>query len=167
MTRMKDASLQANSYTYNSVINAFARRGDVEQGEVWFAEMLAHGVKPTIVSYTSLLNACANSNDTLRPSRREDADRIFRDCIKHGVRPNQITMRTLDRIFGKERKTATGRQTSDRESPSSKSTSDRRNNDFVTRALPRQVDSPSRDTFDFANRAANQTKCLETKPISL
>jgi pentatricopeptide repeat protein len=65
--------------TYNTVLNAFARRGQPENAEAILDEMYREYItgrnpscKPTVVSYTTLMNAWGKSHLPEAPARAED-----------------------------------------------------------------------------------------------
>jgi len=63
---MKETQVQATVASYNSVINAFAQKGDVKRAEQWFKRMKEAQVQPNVTSYNSVINACAQKGDVNR-----------------------------------------------------------------------------------------------------
>lgn len=54
---MRDAHVQPNVYTYNALMAACGRAGDVEALEAVWAEMVAAGLQPSVASHTVVLDA--------------------------------------------------------------------------------------------------------------
>ncbi len=52
--------------TYNTVISACAKRGDMERLERWLARMEEENVVPNAITYTSVISACAKGGDVER-----------------------------------------------------------------------------------------------------
>merc|ERR1719222_308978 len=63
---MEHAGLVPGLLTFNSVINACAKAGDVCRAEHWLSEMSERGVKPDTVSYSTVIHACLRAHDPHR-----------------------------------------------------------------------------------------------------
>eukprot|EP00438_Fugacium_kawagutii_P032038 Skav217854 [mRNA] locus=scaffold5889:40572:42828:- [translate_table: standard] len=64
--------------------------------------MTAAKVEPSVITWTSMINACAKC----RPPRGFAARKIFKQMLANGVQPNKVTMQALGRAMGFERKRA-------------------------------------------------------------
>lgn len=54
---MRRSGIQADRAAYNALINACSSAADVVRAEGAFGEMVAAGIKPDVISYTSLVKA--------------------------------------------------------------------------------------------------------------
>ena len=54
---MREAGLRPDEESYNSMINACAKEGDVQQAEHWFRQMCGAGLRPNSESYIGVTNA--------------------------------------------------------------------------------------------------------------
>ena len=59
--RMPSMGVEPDVMSYNAVIDACARSGDVGRAERWLEQMGAAGLPPNVVSYSSVLHACAKA----------------------------------------------------------------------------------------------------------
>ena len=60
---MCKAGVRPHDVSYNTVLKACAREGDVKQTEQWFERRCATGMKPHILSSSSVINACAQQGE--------------------------------------------------------------------------------------------------------
>lgn len=97
---MDDLHIQKTVVTYNTVISACARAGEVGTAKNVLAKMKQSGVKPNIISFNSLMAACAST------SRWKDALSILDQCHREpGVQPDIITYTNAMRACAKGRQT--------------------------------------------------------------
>ena len=55
--------LQADVVSYNAVIDACAKHGDVDRAEAWLRRVLRDGVQANVVSCNTVVDACAKHCD--------------------------------------------------------------------------------------------------------
>mmetsp|Transcript_96432 Transcript_96432/g.176589 ORF Transcript_96432/g.176589 Transcript_96432/m.176589 type:complete len:1096 (+) Transcript_96432:146-3433(+) len=77
-----------NSVIYCSVLKGFTREKKLDRVWAVYEEMIQKGVEMSIVTYNTLIDACA------RCGRMEQVPDIMANLQKHGVRPNVITFST-------------------------------------------------------------------------
>jgi len=87
--RMVDAGVEADTVTYNTVINACARVGDAEQAEDWMRHMVENGVSPGQLTFNSMLNACAQAGDIPR------CEKWLSKMRGHGLGPDGVSFGTV------------------------------------------------------------------------
>jgi len=62
-TRLRAAGARADERSYNTLIFAAGRAGDVVGAETWFNRMQVAGLRPSATSYAAVLRACAMACD--------------------------------------------------------------------------------------------------------
>ena len=72
--------------SYNSVINACAQGGQVEQAAQWLQAMKDQGIEPDVKSYTSVINACAQGGQEV-----EQAVKWLQAMKDQGIEPDVVT----------------------------------------------------------------------------
>jgi len=80
---------QPEPLSYNLVMNAYAKKGDVRSAEQWLARMQSKGVQITTCSCNTLLDACARANDL------QGCERWLGYMCDHGAKPNVISYATV------------------------------------------------------------------------
>lgn len=97
---MDDLEIPKTVVTYNTVISACARAGEVSTAKNLLLKMKQSGVQPNIISFNSVMTACAST------SRWKDALSILDQCHREpGVQPNIITYTHAMRACAKGRQT--------------------------------------------------------------
>eukprot|EP01080_Neovahlkampfia_damariscottae_P002406 gene2406-2870_t len=74
---------------FNSLISEFASHKHFDMALLTFETILKKKLRPTIVTYSSLMNAC------VRCGENEKAQQYHDDMISEGIQPNEITYTTL------------------------------------------------------------------------
>ncbi|CAE8584078.1 unnamed protein product, partial [Polarella glacialis] len=77
--------------TFSVLVAGHARTGDVEGARRIVSDMAAANLRPNVVTWTSLISACAAA----RPKRPEESERLFRQMVRCGITPNRTTIDTL------------------------------------------------------------------------
>merc|ERR550514_2450332 len=93
---MIDSGIEANTVCYNSVINAWARAGDVEKAEVWLTKLAESKGKASANTYNILLNACARAGDVEKAEAWLEKMRTVA-----GVEPDVISYTTVISLYAK------------------------------------------------------------------
>merc|ERR1719478_807736 len=83
------SSSAVNSVVYGSVLKGFAHRKSLQQAWEVYQEMLAKKVSLSVVSYNTLVDACARTGEMNRISG------LLKDMERHGIEPNLITYSTI------------------------------------------------------------------------
>ena len=78
--------LSPDIYSYNSLINACIKVGDMTRAFQIFRQMK---VLPTVVTYTSLMNACIKSDQS------KEAFIVFKKMSDAGIEPTVVTYNSL------------------------------------------------------------------------
>jgi len=106
--------VRPNAITYNSVLNAYARQGDVE-GATEVFEMMKNdfrsgntGAKPQVQTYNILINAWSKSNKEDAP---QQAESLLKEIVRtqsegkfeHGEGPDIITYSAVINCYSKSR----------------------------------------------------------------
>lgn len=73
---MSEAGVEPDMVTYNTVINALARCGRVQEATDHVRAMKDQGLSPDVVTFGTLIHACAQS------SRREAALALFAELVR-------------------------------------------------------------------------------------
>ncbi|KAH7852097.1 hypothetical protein Vadar_020599 [Vaccinium darrowii] len=68
-----DDKIPPNIYTFNTMLNAYCKLGDVVQAELYLSKILQAGLRPDVHTYTSLI---------LGHCRRKDVDRRIDEALK-------------------------------------------------------------------------------------
>merc|ERR1719261_597814 len=66
MTKMSDAGVEPNDICLNSMIDVYAKSGDIGKAEEWFAKLVASGAKLAANNFNTVINACAKGGDVKR-----------------------------------------------------------------------------------------------------
>jgi pentatricopeptide repeat domain-containing protein 1 len=97
---MDEMNIQKTVVTYNTVISACARAGEVSTAKNLLQKMKRAGISPNIYSFNAVMTACATS------SRWKDALHILDQChIEPGVQPDIITYTNAMRACSRGGKT--------------------------------------------------------------
>ena len=62
----KFTACSAAESTYNALISACARKGDVDRAEFWLKKLLKSTAQADVASYSSVIHACAKANSLRR-----------------------------------------------------------------------------------------------------
>ena len=82
------AAMQCDVTPYNIVINACAKHGRVEDATKWFAAMQDNAVTADVVSYTSMISACAKA----KPANMRVCQQMVSSLVEDGIVPNAYTL---------------------------------------------------------------------------
>lgn len=88
---MTSSGVVANEVTYNTMISAFAKQGNVPRAYHWFTAMQVAGRVRNEVSYNSMINACAKA----RPPSFSVAAEVLGMMLEDGLHPNAYTLPAL------------------------------------------------------------------------
>ena len=87
--RYLKAKAAPTTATYNALINACARTGDVKMAEVWLTRMLKSGVEPNTTTFNAVIATCAKAGDGHRVS----------ECLEKmkaaGISPNSFSYNSI------------------------------------------------------------------------
>ncbi|KAG0048076.1 hypothetical protein BGZ83_006922 [Gryganskiella cystojenkinii] len=87
---MISKGVKPDRYTFASILNLFATRGDAGGAEVFWNEMVdEHGVTPNVVAYGAMIHAYCTADDMI------SAQAIYRQMIQAGIMPNHTIFGTL------------------------------------------------------------------------
>merc|ERR1719181_2047758 len=78
-----------NSVIYCSVLKGFTRERKIDRAWEVYEEMKARGVELSIISYNTLIDACA------RCGRMDGLPKILEDMKTYSIKPNVITYSTM------------------------------------------------------------------------
>lgn len=84
--------LTPDTISYNSVIHACAKKGDVRRAEHWLSKISAvrsDGVKANTISYNIVMDACAKANDP------EGAENLLHRMLKEKLEANVVSYATV------------------------------------------------------------------------
>lgn len=92
--RMQAAKVSPNEFAYTSLMNAYTKRGRVEQAFELFRQMHDDpGVEPNLFIYTTLMAGLTNAN------LWELAVEVFELMVSRGVEPDQHALNVLIRAY--------------------------------------------------------------------
>ncbi|EPS72235.1 hypothetical protein M569_02522 [Genlisea aurea] len=77
-------------YAYSALISAYAKSGYCDEAIALFESMKALGMKPNLITYNALIDACGKGGADYK--RAMD---IFYDMVQNGVQPDRITYNSL------------------------------------------------------------------------
>jgi len=130
---MQEMQLKPNSVTFNALINAHAKLGQVDGAERALDEMKQNGIQPDSITYGSLVHTCASANppDVARARKFLDlakeqkqaglrtwnaaidafakfgdmqgAEQLLKEMEKEGLEPDIVTFSSLINACGNER----------------------------------------------------------------
>lgn len=83
-----DAGHKPDIVSFNLVIRAHAKKGDVRGAEKWFTRMVERGIQPTLCSYNTVLDACAKADDP------EALETWIQRMLERKIEPNVISYAT-------------------------------------------------------------------------
>lgn len=86
---MKAEGLPIGLVTYNTLIDAMSRVGDVDRAADLFRDMCAQGISPDLVTYSTVIKGYCVQGDL------EQAIQLFTLMRKRGLRPDQILFNSL------------------------------------------------------------------------
>jgi pentatricopeptide repeat protein len=90
LRKMETLGLKPNDESYNQVMTAFAKNRDIKMVETLNKEAEEkYGIKPSKYRRNALILAYTKSNDSL------NAEKVLREMVKDGLRPDAITYTTV------------------------------------------------------------------------
>mmetsp|Transcript_53895 Transcript_53895/g.157224 ORF Transcript_53895/g.157224 Transcript_53895/m.157224 type:complete len:1072 (-) Transcript_53895:98-3313(-) len=87
---------QVNAVVFGSVLKGYGRARNMERVASVFEEMLARGIKPSVVTYNAVIDACA------RNGQMERVPELLAGMRRRGLEPNLITYSTLIKGFAQK-----------------------------------------------------------------
>ncbi|XP_035695568.1 pentatricopeptide repeat-containing protein 1, mitochondrial-like [Branchiostoma floridae] len=100
-TRMlKEDRVQPNEYVYNVLIGACGRTGFSQKAFELFFKMKERGLHPGMVTFTALLNACAESPFN-KTNELGNIIRVRQEMAKRDIQPNMITYNAMLKAYAK------------------------------------------------------------------
>jgi len=102
--KMKAAGIHGNVITYNALISAAARQGQVERAFALWDEMGAAGLAPNVVTYSALIAACQHGCGKRAPCSRQKSPENAKRALKTPKEPCEReksaanTKRTLQKV---------------------------------------------------------------------
>lgn len=75
--------------SYNTVIDAFAKIGDVLGAERWYEALLKSDFAPDVISHNALINACARASDV------KGAERWLQKALDSGLSPDIVSYNSV------------------------------------------------------------------------
>merc|ERR1719512_216504 len=70
---------------YSAVIDACAKRGDIDGAEGFFGRMIEKGIQPNVVTFSSIIDSCAKAGNLSR------AESWYEKMLEHGIAPSVHT----------------------------------------------------------------------------
>ena len=64
LSEITKAGLQPDTISYNSVIHAFAKQGDLRSAEKWLQKMRDESIEPNTISYNILLDTYVKADNS-------------------------------------------------------------------------------------------------------
>jgi len=95
LNQMKSEGPQPDVFTYSTIINACAKRGDIQRVMNFLNEMIESGAVPNVITYNSALDGCSKAKDCV------NAEKLISDMESRGIKPNVITWNRIIDTFGK------------------------------------------------------------------
>ncbi|CAE8616782.1 unnamed protein product [Polarella glacialis] len=94
---MQRTSVECDDVLIGTVISGYADLGQTVAAERWFRQLRHRTVK----GYTTLLKGYGKS----APRLTEHAVDLIKEMLAEGIRPNPVTLKTLERVLGRSRAT--------------------------------------------------------------
>jgi pentatricopeptide repeat protein len=109
LRQMEERGVESNVVTYTCIIGALAREKKTEQAKKMLSYMQANGHQPSVVTYNSFISGLVGKelapdfafDNASIDSHVDEAILLLRDMLKHGLRPNAVTVSMLLNAFGK------------------------------------------------------------------
>lgn len=90
LRKMETLSMKPTDESYNQVMTAFAKTRDIEMVEKLNQEAIdKYGLKPSKMRMNALILAYAKAGNPL------DAEKVLRELVKSGLRPDAVTYTTV------------------------------------------------------------------------
>mmetsp|Transcript_4086 Transcript_4086/g.3674 ORF Transcript_4086/g.3674 Transcript_4086/m.3674 type:complete len:247 (+) Transcript_4086:48-788(+) len=95
-------AIQLDTAVYNTLINACAGVGDIDRALETMTAMQENGIEPNVITYTSLIKACAFNS---RNEMIELAENIFNEMQQRSnhfsnyIQPNEMTYEKLMQVY--------------------------------------------------------------------
>ncbi|KAI1320621.1 hypothetical protein EDD11_000143 [Mortierella claussenii] len=88
--------VRPDRYTFSSILNLFAVRGDSEGAETFWNEMVnVHNIVPNAHAYGSMMHVYCTTEDML------SAQAVYREMIQVGILPNEVIFGTLMNAYAR------------------------------------------------------------------
>jgi pentatricopeptide repeat protein len=101
---MEAAGCEYNVASYNTIINAYAKIGDIGSAERWFKAMRTNGMHADVRSYSALIDACAKA-DEKDPDNGHfhvaKADDIYAKMLAVGLDPSIVTLTIISKMHAR------------------------------------------------------------------
>jgi len=89
LEELLESDLAPDAACFNSVIHAYAVRGEVQHAADWMTRMQHEAVSPNAITYNILMDACAKAEDP------EGAELWLRQMKESSVAPNDVSYATV------------------------------------------------------------------------
>ena len=91
LSKMKDAGLSPSAVSYNAVIHACARAGDVERAAGWLVAVRRDPTAPevNVFTWSTVIHACAKAGDA------DGAEKWLATMAEAGMEANAVTFSSL------------------------------------------------------------------------
>lgn len=95
-----DSGFDANSTTYNALISAYGKMGQLDRVLEVYKDMVYRGLDRSVITYSSLISACEKAE------RWETALQLFEEMQRDGCTPNTVTYNSLITACGQGKSAA-------------------------------------------------------------
>ncbi|KAF7732806.1 hypothetical protein EC973_000081 [Apophysomyces ossiformis] len=95
-TMLHEKGLKANIRTFGTLIDMFAKEGDISMVRRLYKDMIANDIVPSPHIFTSLIECFVKNNDS---RSAVDVLRILGNSKPHGVKPTEVSYNILIRSF--------------------------------------------------------------------
>lgn len=96
--KMETLGIKPNDETFNHLMTAYAKNRDIEMVEkINNIAIEKHGIRPSIQRYNALILVYAKSNRAL------DAEKVLKEMVKEGLRPDHVCYTTVIDAYKRER----------------------------------------------------------------
>eukprot|EP00879_Flechtneria_rotunda_P008397 GHRR01008796.1.p1 GENE.GHRR01008796.1~~GHRR01008796.1.p1 ORF type:complete len:458 (+),score=137.47 GHRR01008796.1:1487-2860(+) len=86
---LQESGFEANSTTYNALISAYGKMGQLDRVLEVYKDMVWQGLERSVITYSSLISACEKAG------RWETALQLFEEMQRDGCTPNTVTYNSL------------------------------------------------------------------------
>ncbi|XP_017614027.1 pentatricopeptide repeat-containing protein At1g06580-like [Gossypium arboreum] len=101
-SQMELLGVSHNDYFFNILINCFCQLGGIDSGFSVLVKMLKLGVKPDVVTFSTLIKGLCKRSKISQACLLKEAHDLFFEMSKQGINPNVITYTTLiDTLYKK------------------------------------------------------------------
>ena len=74
LSKAQGAGLKPEIITYNAVIDACAKSGDMEEAVEWLSKTQEARLKPNVIAYNAVINAFAESANKIIPASTQNIE---------------------------------------------------------------------------------------------